>query len=141
MPINKKVNIAIIGPSRGDKGIGIGAIILDTVLKNHKANLFAIGGSNRKNTLKILKSIETKYNKSDVLFYSLDKINQLFLNNNIDLIIIASPDYTHYEYMKLAVLNKRHVLVDKPIIDLDSTKNNDFPYLLKKSIANKKYIS
>ena len=44
-----------------------------------------------------------------------------FLNDaNIDIVIITTPNYTHYELTKRALLAKKNVVVDKPfVVNLD----------------------
>ena len=53
------------------------------------------------------------------------KINsKLFTNNNnkffkikkIDLYIIASPTYTHFEYLNMIMKKNKHISVEKPFI-------------------------
>lgn len=44
-------------------------------------------------------------------FSSLD---ELLADKNIDLVIVNTPNYTHYEYAKKALLAGKHVVVEKP---------------------------
>ena len=46
-----------------------------------------------------------------------DKLNNLLNNKNIKAVIIATPTKTHYKYILLALNNKKHVFVEKPITD------------------------
>jgi predicted dehydrogenase len=45
---------------------------------------------------------------------SYDSIDQLIADENIDLVIINTPNYTHYEYAKKCLLAGKHILVEKP---------------------------
>ena len=45
---------------------------------------------------------------------SYDTIDELIADDNIDLIIINTPNYTHYEYAKKCLLAGKHILVEKP---------------------------
>jgi len=45
---------------------------------------------------------------------SYDTIEELIDDENIDLIIINTPNYTHYEYAKKCLLAGKHILVEKP---------------------------
>lgn len=45
---------------------------------------------------------------------SYDTIDELIADENIDLIIINTPNYTHYEYAKRCLLAGKHILVEKP---------------------------
>ncbi|HPR32594.1 MAG TPA: Gfo/Idh/MocA family oxidoreductase [Prolixibacteraceae bacterium] len=55
------------------------------------------------------KEIRAEY--PDVLVASPD---ELFGNSSIDLVVVASPNHTHYEYARLALLSGKHVIVEKP---------------------------
>lgn len=51
------------------------------------------------------------------------KILNLFLKKKIDLIIIASPIETHFNYLKLAIKNNKNIILEKPIVkDLEELK-------------------
>jgi scyllo-inositol 2-dehydrogenase (NADP+) len=41
-------------------------------------------------------------------------VAELLENKEIDLIVVASPNYTHFEYAKKALLAGKHVIVEKP---------------------------
>jgi predicted dehydrogenase len=41
-------------------------------------------------------------------------IDELLLDDSIDLVIVNTPNYTHYEYAKKALLASKHVVVEKP---------------------------
>ncbi len=45
---------------------------------------------------------------------SYDKIDDLIEDENLDLIIVNTPNYTHFDYAKAALLAGKHVLVEKP---------------------------
>ena len=59
-----------------------------------------------------------------ILRKSKRKINDLFTNNkkvffkinNIDLYIIAAPTTFHYEYLKNALIKKKHIIIEKPLV-------------------------
>ena len=44
-------------------------------------------------------------------------INTIFNNKSIEAIIISSPTYTHYNLIKKALNNNKHVFVEKPIVE------------------------
>jgi scyllo-inositol 2-dehydrogenase (NADP+) len=48
----------------------------------------------------------------DVISY--DSIDQLFDDPSIELIVVNTPNFTHYDYTKRALLKGKHVLVEKP---------------------------
>ena len=80
--------------------------------------------------------------------------NDILKKRNISLVVIASPTKTHFKIAKLALQNKKHVLVEKPlstslkeVIELESLakKNNvllfvDYPFLFSGSIRYVKKI-
>ncbi|ENQ3078194.1 oxidoreductase [Bacillus multifaciens] len=43
-------------------------------------------------------------------------IDELVMQENIDLIIITSPNTTHFEFTKKAILHGKHVVVEKPFV-------------------------
>jgi len=45
---------------------------------------------------------------------SYNSIEEILADNSIELIIINTPNYTHYEYAKLALSAGKHILVEKP---------------------------
>ncbi|WP_158796568.1 Gfo/Idh/MocA family oxidoreductase [Pedobacter sp. L105] len=45
---------------------------------------------------------------------SYDSTDELIADENINLIVINSPNYTHYEYAKQALNAGKHILVEKP---------------------------
>lgn len=45
---------------------------------------------------------------------SYDNIEAILADEVVDLIIINTPNYTHYEYAKLALKAGKHILVEKP---------------------------
>ncbi len=42
------------------------------------------------------------------------EVEQVFDNPEIDLIIVASPNHTHYDYAEKALMAGKHVIVEKP---------------------------
>jgi scyllo-inositol 2-dehydrogenase (NADP+) len=45
-----------------------------------------------------------------------DKLEDVFTDNRIDLVVIGSPNTTHYPFAKEALLNGKHVVVEKPFV-------------------------
>ncbi len=43
-----------------------------------------------------------------------DSVDKVVNNDDIQLVIVASPNYTHYDYAKKALLAGKHVVVEKP---------------------------
>jgi len=48
----------------------------------------------------------------DIVVYA--HVNELLFDDDIDLVVVASPNFTHFEYAKLALQAGKHVIVEKP---------------------------
>jgi scyllo-inositol 2-dehydrogenase (NADP+) len=48
----------------------------------------------------------------DAIVYK--SIDEVINNDNIRLVVVASPNYTHFDYAKKALLAGKHVIVEKP---------------------------
>jgi len=79
-----------------------------------------------------------------ILRKSKKKTNNIFTNNkkvffkikNINLYIIASPTTSHYEYLKTALIKKKHIIIEKPLV----SKFNEFIKIEKKIKKSKQII-
>ena len=60
-----------------------------------------------------------------------DKLDDVFVGE-VDAVSICTPDHTHFEYAKLAVQNKLHTLVEKPMF-VTQKQCIDMESILKKS--------
>lgn len=45
-----------------------------------------------------------------------NKLLNLFFKKKIDLVIVASPIETHFNYLKLAIKNNKNIILEKPIV-------------------------
>jgi scyllo-inositol 2-dehydrogenase (NADP+) len=43
-----------------------------------------------------------------------DSVLEIFEDSAIDLVVVASPNFTHFEYAKRALISGKHVIVEKP---------------------------
>jgi hypothetical protein len=109
----EKVGVAIIGPGTGKNGFGLGKYIINEVLSNSRASLVAISSTSYAGIKRNLQEID-----SQLKIFPLEIIENIFKLNEVDLVIIASPDHSHLSYLDLAVKYGKHVLVEKPIIEL-----------------------
>jgi predicted dehydrogenase len=89
-------------------GLGIGEQHLTTYIKSTKCKVVAICDFNENK----LKEIHSKYNKN---IKAISNPNDLILDPDINLISIASWDNFHAEQVLLALNNKKHVFVEKPL--------------------------
>ena len=88
----KVYNIALIG--RGKMG---------------KAFQGEIEKSNKFNLVKIFSKRDIRKKKQN--------IRKFFRSNIFDLIIITSPVDSHYQYLNYAMKNKKHIIVEKPLVE------------------------
>jgi scyllo-inositol 2-dehydrogenase (NADP+) len=79
------------------------------------------------------KEIQQKY--PGVISY--DSIDELFDDKNIGLMIINTPNYTHFDYARKALLAGKHIVVEKPFCN--NTLECD--ELIRIAEENKKIIS
>ena len=63
---------------------------------------------------RIVKILRKSKKKSNDLFTNNKKI--FFKIKNIDLYIIASPTNSHYDYLKTALIKKKHIIIEKPLV-------------------------
>ena len=76
------------------------------MLKNGR-NLFAVGNRTHGKAV----AFAEKYNIGKVY----DSYDEMFTDPDVDIIYITTPHNTHYGFMKKAILNKKHILVEKSI--------------------------
>ncbi|SFH29100.1 Gfo/Idh/MocA family protein [Pedobacter insulae] len=69
---------------------------------------------------------------------SYNTINELIADETIDLVIINTPSFTHYEYAKKALLAGKHILVEKPFTAKSSQAKELFD--LAKSLKKKALV-
>lgn len=62
----------------------------------------------------VTSSNETKVKKDYPHVEVLSDVNSMLSHKDIDVVIITSPNTTHYEYAKKAILAGKHVVVEKP---------------------------
>lgn len=69
---------------------------------------------------------------------SYDTIDDLIADSGIDLVIINTPSFTHYEYAKKALLAGKHILVEKPFTATSAQAKELFD--LAKSMGKKALV-
>ena len=94
-----KINTAVIG-------LGVGQIHAETYKNNKNCNLIYLCDFNNKQK----KKYEKKFNCN----FSFNA-KSIISNKNIDMISIASHDNYHFSQILLALKNKKHVFVEKPL--------------------------
>lgn len=112
---HKKLNWAVIG---------CGVIANEMAQALQKANRFLYSVANR--THEKAKAFAEKYQIKRVY----DSIDEVFTDPDVDIIYITTPHNTHYAYMKKALENGKHILVEKSIT-LDSRELDEMVSLAK----------
>mgnify|MGYP001340908669 FL=1 len=77
--------------------------------KMGKAFQGEIEKSNKFNLVKIFSKRDIRKKKQN--------IRKFFRSNIFDLIIITSPVDSHYQYLNYAMKNKKHIIVEKPLVE------------------------
>ena len=77
--------------------------------KMGKAFQGEIDKSNKFNLVKIFSKRDIRKKKQN--------IRKFFRSNIFDLIIITSPVDSHYQYLNYAMKNKKHIIVEKPLVE------------------------
>ena len=72
------------------------------------AEVVAISDSNE-NSINKAKNLIS----NDIKIYSNN--NEIFKNNEVDVFIISTPNFTHHDIIKEALKTKKHLLIEKPL--------------------------
>lgn len=113
------VRVGLVGPKKSANGYGIGHYIAREVLNSPVATLIAIMGVTRESIRHAVDLINSGKNTARTFsgaMYTIERKEDFFRRNDIDLVIICSPSETHEEYICEALQNNKHVLVEKPLI-------------------------
>ena len=88
-------------------GTGVIANEMAQALQKMGKSLYAVGNRTHEKAV----TFAEKYGVSKVY----DKIDDMFYDDAVDIIYIASPHNTHYAFMEQALLHGKHLLVEKSI--------------------------
>lgn len=88
-------------------GTGVIANEMAQALQKMGKSLYAVGNRTHEKAV----AFAEKYSISTVYPH----IEDMFLDDNVDIIYITSPHNTHYTFMKQALLHGKHILVEKSI--------------------------
>lgn len=105
-------------------GTGVIANEMAQALGKMNKKLYAVGNRTHQKALDFAK----KYDVQKVY----DNIDDMFVDENVDIIYITSPHNTHYKFMKKALENGKHILVEKSIT-LNSRELDDMIALANKN--------
>lgn len=105
-------------------GTGVIANEMAVALKKNGKNIYAVGNRTYQKAV----DFAEKYGISKV--YS--DYNEMFTDPDVDVIYITTPHNTHIEFMKKAIENKKHILVEKSIT-LNSDELNEALALAEKN--------
>lgn len=105
-------------------GTGVIANEMAQALGKMNKKLYAVGNRTHQKAL----DFAQKYDVQKVY----DNIDDMFVDENVDIIYITSPHNTHYKFMKKALENGKHILVEKSIT-LNSRELDDMIALANKN--------
>lgn len=97
-------------------GTGVIANEMAVALKKIGRNIYAVGNRTYSKAVDVCK----KYGIEKVY----DDYNDMFTDSDVDVIYITTPHNTHIEFMKKAIRNGKHILVEKSIT-LNSRELNE----------------
>ncbi|MFD3445685.1 oxidoreductase [Microbacteriaceae bacterium 4G12] len=110
----KKIGVGIVG--YGFSSVTFHIPLLQTI---EEYEIRAIVSSKREQVQENLPHVEV-----------LATVEELVQKENIDLVIITSPNTTHYSYAKQAIEHKKHVVVEKPFV-ISSEEGEELLQLVK----------
>lgn len=113
----KKYNWAVLGT-------GVIANETATAMAKNSKRLYAVGNRTHEKAV----AFAEKYGIEKVY----DDFNDMFTDPDIDIIYITTPHNTHIDFMKKAIENKKHILVEKSIT-LNSNELSEAVKLAKKN--------
>lgn len=113
----KKYNWAVLGT-------GVIANETATAMAKNGRRLYAVGNRTHEKAV----AFAEKYGIEKVY----DDFNDMFTDPDIDIIYITTPHNTHIDFMKKAIENKKHILVEKSIT-LNSDELSETVKLAKKN--------
>lgn len=113
----KELNWAVLG-------VGVIANEMAQALSKMGKRLYAVGNRTHEKTV----SFAEKYGIKKVY----DKVEDMFSDENVDIIYITSPHNTHYPFMKAALEHGKHILVEKSIT-LNSRELDEMSALAKEN--------
>ena len=96
----KNLNWAVLG-------VGVIANEMAQALHKHGKNLYAVANRTHEKAV----AFAEKYHVKKVY----DSIDEIFSDKNVDVIYLTTPHNTHYQFMKRALENGKHLLVEKSI--------------------------
>ena len=96
----KNLNWAVLG-------VGVIANEMAQALRKHGKNLYAVANRTHEKAV----AFAEKFSVAKVY----DSIGEIFFDDNVDVIYITTPHNTHYPFMKRALENGKHLLVEKSI--------------------------
>jgi L-arabinose 1- dehydrogenase len=97
-----------------------------------------------KNTSSDLVAVCTKSRKNNPSLYEIDtakvslftNYNDFLTTSNLDVVIIAAPNYTHYDLIKTALVAGKHVGCEKPLV----VKENEYLNLVELAMQHNKVL-
>jgi predicted dehydrogenase len=99
--MNKELRVGIVGAGM------MGIHHAEAIRRLPCTNIVAIADSNEKMLIETSKKINILNTYNDY--------RQMILENNLDVIHVCTPNYTHFEISKYAIENNLNVFCEKPL--------------------------
>jgi hypothetical protein len=104
------LRIGLIGPGRTRQGLGP---FLARFAEKAGARVTALAGRDARRSLEAAAAMAQEFGHEVAAF---DTMEELFTNEQLDAVIIASPIDTHVRALELAIAHRCHILCEKPLI-------------------------
>lgn len=98
--MEKKINWAVLG-------VGVIANEMAQALQKMGKSLYSVGNRTHEKAV----AFAEKYNVAKVY----DSVDEIFTDDNVDVVYITTPHNTHYEFMKKALNAGKNIFVEKSI--------------------------
>lgn len=117
--IEGELGVALIGITR--ENYGLGSYMINFIHHHPNARLVAIG--DKLNHIETFMNQAHDYSQKNIQAFDIRNMESLFTLKNVDLVIIASPEATHLEYLKYGITHNKNILIEKPLVPFSQNPN------------------
>jgi hypothetical protein len=129
------MNLSIIGAGRTRNGIGE---FIGKYFHKHGAKVTSVLGTTEKTSLQASSALK----KYGIEAHPYTNFDEMLRGEKLDAVVIASPSYTHYEYLLKSLNSELHVFCEKPFIWDDCMDiQKKIEYILEKARERKLTIA
>ena len=94
-------------------GVGLSGLTFHVPFILALPNLFELSAVLERNPKSLWGKVKERFGVDVTIYNTLD---QVLADENIELVIVGTPNSTHYEYAKRCLEAGKHVLVEKPVV-------------------------